>query len=411
MRLIVIGGGAAGFFCAINAASMAKDLEVVLVEKTNKILSKVKVSGGGRCNLTHSCSSIEEMSRCYPRGSKFLKKTLHQFFVPDTIEWFEKHGVQTKTEADGRMFPVANTSQVVIDCLIKEANRLNIRILLNREVKNVLKENGRWKVFYANDTDQYADFICIASGGFPKANQFGWLENTGHHFVMPVPSLFTFNIPDHPIRSLMGISVPQTRVRIKACKLSEAGPLLITHWGMSGPVILRLSAWGARELFEKGYHFNILVNWLPAWNDQSVRGAILRMRKESGSGLTGARSIFSLPQRLWIFLLESAGIEPELRWAELNSRQTNQLIVMLLFMEFPVNGKTTYKEEFVTAGGIELSEVDHNTMESRLNTHLFFAGEILNVDGITGGYNFQHAWTSAYIAARAIAERAMSSQL
>ena len=402
-KLIVIGGGAAGFFCAVNAARINPLLNVILLEKSNKLLSKVKVSGGGRCNVTHACFDIQEMSKRYPRGEHFVRKAFHQFFTTDTVEWFEQRGVKLKAEADGRMFPVTNSSQTVIDCLLNEANKYKVEILMNRELKQLKTENEKWKIVLNTTEELSADFICIASGGFPKLQQFEWLKETGHSIVEPVPSLFTFNIPNHPITKLMGVVVPEASIKIKSTKLKNTGPLLITHWGMSGPCVLKLSAWGARELHKANYDFIISVNWLKDKNEQDLKNEFQFIRTKNGSQKIINNNLFHLPNRLWQFLLNEAEIKDDWRWADLPSKEQNKLSQLLTNHEFHVKGKTTFKEEFVTAGGVDLKEVDANTMQSKLKPHLFFAGEILDVDGITGGYNFQHAWTSGFIAGKTIA--------
>jgi hypothetical protein len=407
MRLIVIGGGAAGFFCAVNAARMNPRLEVIIVEKTNKLLSKVRVSGGGRCNVTHDCDSIAEMIRKYPRGTIFLKKAFHQFFINDTVSWFKERGVQLKTEEDGRMFPVTDSSQTIINCLLNEVNRYKVGILMNKDVKSLMPSGERWKIGFANGEQLDSDFICVASGGYPKAGMFEWITATGHSIEAPVPSLFTFNMPGNKITELMGVSVSEAQVRVKGTKLSERGPLLITHWGMSGPVILRLSAWGARELQKLNYEFMALINWIPEYNENSLREYLQHLRYDLAAQLVSIRNPFQLPQRLWQHLLQQSGLNENLRWADVPAALQNKLIKNVCAGEYLVKGKTTFKEEFVTAGGIKLSEVDANTMESKLCANLHFAGEILDVDGITGGFNFQHAWTSGWVAAKSIAEKAM----
>jgi predicted Rossmann fold flavoprotein len=401
--LLVIGGGAAGFFCAVNAARMNATLKVVVLEKSNKLLSKVKVSGGGRCNVTHACFDIHEMSTKYPRGERFVRKAFHQFFTTDTIVWFEARGVKLKTESDGRMFPVTNSSQSIIDCLLKEANTFGVEILMNRDVSELRIDNGKWRIGLKTGEVFVADFVCVASGGFPKLSQFDWLKHTGHTIVEPVPSLFTFNIPNNAITELMGISVPAATVKIQSTKLKNNGPLLITHWGMSGPCVLRLSALGARELQKMNYNFTISVNWLGDEKENDVREKIQLTRTASGSKKISNHHLFQLPARLWQFLLQQAAIKQEWRWADLPLKEQNKLIQLLINHEFTVKGKTTFKEEFVTAGGVDIREVDANTMQSKLQPNLFFAGEILDVDGITGGFNFQHAWTSGFVAAKAIA--------
>lgn len=422
-HLIVIGGGAAGFFCAVNAARINPSLKVTLIEKTNKLLSKVKVSGGGRCNVTHACFDIGEMSRQYPRGLHFVKKTFHQFFTTDIIKWFEERGVKLKTEADGRIFPVTDSSQTVIDCLLREAGRYGVEIMLKSEVRSLKMEGGKFRIELSDLRHQTSDFVLIATGGYPKSSMFNWLIELGHTIEEPVPSLFTFNLPNHPITKLMGVSVEKAKVKSlpsvafsyvntsfdksakegQNSKLEEEGPLLITHWGLSGPAVLRLSAWGARQLATCNWQFAININWLSDYNEQSLRENFKQLRIEIASLKISSKNPFGLPARLWEFLAGQSGIKPGWRWADLPAAEQNRFIKNLCSYECEVNGKTTFKEEFVTAGGIKLSEVDPNTMMSKKVPNLFFAGEVLNVDGITGGFNFQHAWTSGWVAAKSIA--------
>ncbi|HSZ34485.1 MAG TPA: NAD(P)/FAD-dependent oxidoreductase [Puia sp.] len=402
--LVVAGGGAAGFFCAVTAARLNPGIKVVLVEKTGKLLSKVKVSGGGRCNLTHSCFSIPDMVKKYPRGSHFVKKTFHQFFTTDTIQWFEERGVRLKTEDDGRMFPESNSSQTVIDCLLQEAKKYAVEIRVHHGIRNIdyVKDPHSFNIHFNNDLSLHADFICLASGGYPKTSMFDWIIQTGHSIEEPVPSLFTFNMPGNPITSLTGISVPDAQVKISGESLKERGPLLITHWGMSGPAVLKLSAWGARILKEKEYQFEIRVNWLGDKNDQQLRDEIQMIRESAGGKKIRQKNPWDLPQRLWEWILEQTGIQ-DIHWADLSLQLQNKLIQLLVGHTFKVDGKTTFKEEFVTAGGVRLSEINHHTMESKIWPGLYFAGEILDVDGITGGFNFQHAWSSGFIAGKSIA--------
>ena len=403
-RLIVIGGGAAGFFCAVNAAKIDPALEVIIIEKSNKLLSKVKVSGGGRCNVTHSCFSMAEMIKKYPRGATFLKKAFYHFFTTDTITWFKDRGVELKTEPDGRMFPITNSSQTIIDCLMEEANKYVVEIMMNKEVGELsLMVDGIWLVAFKTGPTMQADYVCVASGGYPKSTQFEWLKKLGHTIAGPVPSLFTFNMPGNPITALMGIVVEQVQVKITGSKLTGEGPLLITHWGMSGPAILKLSAWGARELAAKNWQFSITVNWLPAYNEQTLKDKFQQVRFSIAAQKISNRNPFALPQRLWDYLLQQSAINENIRWADLPAKEQNKLIKNICTQEFTVNGKTTFKEEFVTSGGIALEEVDHNTMQSKIAPNLFFAGEVLNIDGVTGGFNFQNAWTTGWIAAKEIA--------
>jgi predicted Rossmann fold flavoprotein len=416
-QLIVIGGGAAGIFCAVNAAQKDPSLRVTVLEKTGKLLSKVKVSGGGRCNVTHACYDIAEMSKRYPRGGNFVRKAFYRWFTVDTIEWFRVRGVELKTEPDGRMFPVTDSSQTIIDCLMREVNKYGVEIRMQAEVKEVVTrpaaaegavaaagggEEARFRVVLADGRELRADYVTVACGGYPKAGMFDWIRRLGHGIEEPVPSLFTFNMPGDPITKLMGISAPDVQVKIAGSKLVQRGPLLITHWGLSGPVILRLSAWGARELAAGGYRFSILVNWLPDRTEQEVRDRLQQLRFDWAARKLTAGNPFGLPQRLWDYLLATAGIAEGLRWADLPAREQNRLVGLLCAGTYSVSGKTTFKEEFVTSGGVKLSEVDPTTCGSKKVPGLFFAGEILDVDGITGGFNFQHAWTSGWIAADAI---------
>ncbi|MBA2249193.1 MAG: NAD(P)/FAD-dependent oxidoreductase [Chitinophagaceae bacterium] len=408
-KLVVIGGGAAGFFCAVNAAAANPHLQIIIIEKTGKLLSKVKVSGGGRCNVTHSCFSISEMIKRYPRGGNFLKKAFHNFFTTDTINWFSEKGVELKTENDGRMFPLTNTSQTIIDCLMREVNKYGIKILMNREVNQLEMRNGQWEIKFSKEEIMYADLVCVASGGFAKAIQFSWLKALGHTIEDPVPSLFTFNIPGDPIKKLMGITVENVLVKISGSKLSQQGPLLITHWGFSGPAILKLSSFGARELSGRNYDFQIIVNWVPGFNENTLQEKFRESRKTLASQKIVNRNPFFLPQRLWEYLLHQSGINEDTRWADLPAKFLNVLVKNICTQVFQVKGKTTFKEEFVTAGGIKTSEINPDSMESKIVPSLFFAGEVMDVDGITGGFNFQHAWTSGWLAARSISKRAGTS--
>ncbi len=399
-RFIVIGGGAAGFFAAVNAARLHPDVTVMILEKSGKLLSKVKVSGGGRCNVTHACFDISQMIRRYPRGASFLKKSFHHFFTTDTIEWFKERGVLLKTEADGRMFPVTDSSQTIMNCLLAEATSYKVDIRMNREVKMLERKGDLFQLHLSDGSVLEAEAVCVACGGFPKASMFEWLKPMGHTVVAPVPSLFTFNLPKHAVTALMGVSVTEARVKIGGTKMEESGPVLITHWGLSGPAILKLSAWGARDLSEKQWRFNIQVNWLPEFNENSLREQFQELRFTMASQKLGQKNSFGLPARLWDFLIQQSGITADIRWADLPAKDQNKLIKNLVQWEAMVDGKTTFKEEFVTAGGIALQEVDPNTMQSKRVPGLYFAGEILDIDGVTGGFNFQNAWTTGMLVAR-----------
>ena len=398
----IIGGGASGVFCAVNLARINRNIKVVLLEKSNKLLSKVKISGGGRCNVTHACFEIGEMAKRYPRGQHFVKKLFHQFFTTDTIHWFTERGVSLKTEADGRMFPVTNTSQTIIDCLLKEAADYGVDIRMHCDVKRIEKNADRFAV-YTTETVIQCERVVIACGGFPKSTQFQWLKDLGHTIAEPVPSLFTFNSPRHAITQLMGLSVSDAKVTIMRTKLCQQGPVLITHWGISGPAVLRLSAWAARELAAQQWTFTALVNWAPGFTETVLRNVFQANRSEKATLKISSKNTLDLPGRLWLFLLQQSDITDEMRWADLPAKAQNKLIRNLTAFELPVSGKTTYKDEFVTAGGIALSEIEPHTMMSKKVDQLFFTGEVMDVDGITGGYNFQNAWSSGFVAACAIA--------
>jgi predicted Rossmann fold flavoprotein len=398
-RIAIIGAGAAGCFAAANIPDAANK-EIIVFEKTVKALQKVKVSGGGRCNTTHACFEIPELVTRYPRGKQLLKKTLYRFSPQDTINWFAERGVELKEEQDGRMFPVTDDSQTIIECIWQQMMRNKVKVLYHRAIERLEKKGDSWVLHFADGSNFEADKVLIACGGFPKPEQYHWLKDLGHTVQPPVPSLFTFNIPKHPITELMGVVVENAVVKIAGTKIVEQGPLLITHWGLSGPVVLRTSAWAARELNERGYDFNIMINWLGETTEADLREIITDLRKEQGKQTINGKNPFNLPRRFWEYQLSRLGIKEDTRWGDLPAAAQNKLIEYLLRDTYPVKGKTTFKEEFVTCGGISLSEIDPQTMQSRVAPGIYFAGEILDVDGITGGFNFQHAWSSAYIAAQ-----------
>lgn len=408
-KLIVIGGGAAGFFCAVNAARLNKNLQVTVVEKSSKLLSKVKVSGGGRCNVTHNCFDIDELSKKYPRGEKFLRKAFHWFNVQHTIDWFKQRGVELNTESDGRMFATTNTSQTIIDCLIKEANINKVEVLMNSGVCSLKKVNNNFEIQFDSGKKIISDYVCVACGGFPKQTQFDWLLSLGHNIESPVPSIFTFNIPNNNITTLMGVSVENVQVKVAGTKLQTNGAILITHWGLSGPAVLKLSAFAARELANRNYIFDIQINWLPNFNEQNLQQEFQELRKKLASGKVISKNPFGLANRLWEYLLQISQINNETRWADVTTKNANALIKNLSSQTFNVKGKTTFKEEFVTCGGIKLNEVDVSSMESKKVANLFFAGEILDIDGITGGFNFQNAWTTGWIAAKTISDKSLQT--
>lgn len=410
--LAVIGGGAAGFFCACNAARMNPSLRVIIFEKSTKLLSKVKVSGGGRCNVTHAFTGIPAFLQNYPRGKNFLKKSFYAFSPADTIDWFSKRGVELKREKDGRIFPISNNSQTIIDCLLDEAEKYGVEIFLQKQVKKITcndeikitpEEIKKFTLQFENGSYLEADFLCVACGGFPNEEQLAWLEGTKHRIVHPVPSLFTFNISGHSILKLMGISLDNVQVKIPELKQQCTGPFLITHWGFSGPAVLKLSSFAARELATLNYTFTIHINWLAEYNEPELRDAFPGIRLKNARQKIAGKNPFNLPSRLWLYFLECSDIFQHLRWSELTSKQTNKLVQTLTASVFQVKGKTTFKEEFVTSGGISLQEINAHTMESKIFPCLYFSGEIMDVDGITGGFNFQHAWTSGWCAAKSIA--------
>ena len=396
--ILIVGGGAAGFFTAINCVEKNPMLKVAILERGQEVLSKVRVSGGGRCNVTHACFVPNDLVKFYPRGEKELRGPFHQFCAGDTIEWFSNHGVELKVEDDGRMFPMSDSSQTIIDCFINATKKLGIDVLTGQSAKSIYKATDYWKVETNHDTFSCQKLI-MTTGSNPKIWEM--LTEIGHCIVQPVPSLFTFNIKDSRIKDLMGVSALAT-VKVKHSKLEASGPLLITHWGMSGPGILRLSAWGARELFDKNYQFTIQVNWL---NDATIEETTTKLKElklEHSKKAVSKKSPFEFPNRLWENLVLASEINEETKWADLTKQQLQNLTTQLVISEFQVNGKSTFKEEFVTAGGIDLKEINFKTMESKLHQNLYFAGEIVNIDAITGGFNFQNAWTSGFIIAEAI---------
>ena len=400
--IIIVGGGAAGFFTAINIVEKNPKLKVAILERGAEVLQKVRISGGGRCNVTHAIFEPNELVKFYPRGEKELRGPFHQFCSGDTIEWFEQHGVELKIEADGRMFPVSNSSQTIIDCFLKATQKLGISVLTGQSVQSIfnLEVSGEnlWKI--ETQTENYlSEKLILATGSNPKVWEM--LQIFGHAVVSPVPSLFTFNIKDSRIKELPGVAA-QVTVKVKDTKLTSTGPLLITHWGMSGPAILKLSAWGARILHDKNYQFTIFVNWLNDEDTADVEKKLKELKQEHAKKSVSKKSPFEITNRLWESLVLASGIEVETKWADLSKTQLQNLANQLTNATFQVNGKSTFKVEFVTAGGIDLKEINFKTMESKLHKNLYFAGEIVNIDAITGGFNFQNAWTSGFIVASAI---------
>tara|TARA_R110000868_G_scaffold125037_3_gene330389 strand:+ start:9546 stop:10835 length:1290 start_codon:yes stop_codon:yes gene_type:complete len=423
--VLIVGGGAAGFYAAIHIAEANPSLKIVILERGKEVLTKVKVSGGGRCNVTHAAFDPNELVKNYPRGEKELKGPFHTYCSGDTVAFFEERGIALKIEEDGRMFPESNTSQTIIDCFTSDAERLGIKLLRNSSVIAIqpIKKSSEnpldgWMV-ESIQKKYYAKQILIATGSNPKIWKL--LEKLGHALVSPVPSLFTFNIKDPRIEGIPGVSTAATvevlaknlnkkisinlksKVASKAILASE-GPLLITHWGMSGPAILKLSAWGARELSDWNYKFKIRVNWLPEYHEEAVLQVLLQVKDVEAKKTVLRTNAVDVPRRLWINLVKYSGISETTKWAEVTKSQLQSLAQELTAGEYDVDGKSTFKEEFVTAGGIDLKEINFKTYESKIIPNLYFAGEVINVDAITGGFNFQNAWTGAYIAAQAIAK-------
>jgi predicted Rossmann fold flavoprotein len=402
MQIVIVGGGASGFMAAITAAENFPEASISILEKNRTTLNKVRVSGGGRCNVTHNPGDLRFFVKNYPRGEKFLRKLLDRFDATATVNWFEKRGVKLKTEPDGRMFPVTDSSQTVIECLTRTARSLNISILTSTGVKSFEKTGTKFSIALDDGTTIEADRLLIATGGFPKLSGFDWLSSHNHSVVEPLPSLFTFNTPDNYLLPLAGVSVQDAHVRISGTKHEWKGPLLITHWGLSGPAILKLSAWGARDLAEKNYHFICRVSWIPEMNERQIRDFFISEKTNTGKQQISSHARFGLPLRLWKAIAVQAEIPESLRWGDAGNKMLNRMTELLTNSQFEVKGKTTFKEEFVTCGGINLTDVNPETLESRKVPALFFAGEVLDIDGITGGFNFQNAWTTGYIVGKNI---------
>lgn len=405
-RVIVVGGGAAGFFAAIACAEAAPGNEVILLERGREFLTKVRISGGGRCNVTHACFDPREFATRFPRGGPALIGSFQRFQARDTVTWFEQHGVKLKTEDDGRMFPITDTSQSIVDCLLRAAQSAGVSLRLNAGVERVRRTADGLELLVnerGNSTLIRCDRLLLATGGCRAAAAGGLAVSLGHTLVPPVPSLFTFHIETSWLRELAGIAVADIEATVPGTKLRERGALLATHWGLSGPAILRLSAWGARALHERNYHFPLHVNWLPRFSAESLAAQFQVQRKAQAAKFIVNTPLASLPARLWERLALASGVAPDSRWSSLTRAGQHQFIQQLLRTELQVTGKSLNKDEFVTCGGVRLSEVDFKTMESRICPGLFFAGELLDIDGITGGFNFQAAWTTGWIAGQTMA--------
>jgi predicted Rossmann fold flavoprotein len=418
LKIAVIGGGAAGFFGAITAAETFPNANITIYEKNRTVLNKVRVSGGGRCNVTHACFDNRLMVKHYPRGERWLRPLLNEFDAAATVRWFDQHGVKLKTEPDGRMFPESNSSETIISCLERTARQLGIVVKTSCGVSRLERQTSAegpigaenhtktgWLLHLLTDETVTADRVLLATGGNPQRTGYEWLppalDTDG--LISPVPSLFTMNVPDSPFLSLAGVAVTDAAVSVAGYpKQTQRGPVLLTHWGFSGPAILRLSAWAARDLAEVNYRFMLRIRWVPTMNDEQVRDALQAFRLGNGKKQVSTQNPFGLPARLWEAFALNAGTAPGQRWADLPSKAQNKLLDTLTNSQFQVSGKTTFKEEFVTCGGIALGSLDPKTLESQQHPGLFFAGEVLDVDGITGGFNFQNAWTTGFVAGKAI---------
>jgi predicted Rossmann fold flavoprotein len=403
MQIIIIGGGASGFMAAITAAETFPDARIQILEKNRTFLNKVRISGGGRCNVTHRPSDLRFFIKNYPRGEKLLRKLLTQFSAQDTVNWFSRRGVSLKTEDDGRMFPVTDSSHTIIECLMRSAKELGIQLQTSAAVASYTYHAAGSPPFMLTLEDgrtMQCDRLLIASGGYPKQSGFDWIQE--HAIIPPNPSLFTFNTPDNYLLPLAGVSVQDAEVKISGTKHTWRGPVLVTHWGFSGPAILKLSAWGARDLAEKGYEFVCRINWVPEYHEQQLRELLVEEKTRTPKQQISSHSKFGLPSRLWRTFTEKAEIPDAMIWSDAPHKLLNRLAEILTNSQFDVKGKTTFKEEFVTCGGISLSELNPETLESRKTPGLFFSGEVIDVDGITGGFNFQNAWASGYVAGKSI---------
>lgn len=399
MRVAIIGGGAAGFFSAIQVKENYPNADVIIFEKTQKILTKLKISGGGRCNLSNACA-VSELPKAYPRGNRFLKRLFYTFNNQDAMNWFETKGVPLEIQSDSCVFPKSQKSQTIIDLFTKETTRLAIHINLGIKATNIVPKGDLLEIHFDDNQPQDFEKVIITTGGSPKKRGLEWLENLNHSIQSPVPSLFTFNMPNETITKLMGVVVENTSVSIQGSKIKTKGALLITHWGMSGPAIIKLSSYAARLLNKKKYHFTVQVNWVKGENNETIQQELEEIVQKYPHKKISKIKPFALPERLWLFLIEKAMLPTQKRWNELGKKGINKLVNVLTNDSYSVAEKTTFKEEFVTCGGIDLKNINGNTMQSKVVKNLYFAGEILDIDGITGGYNFQAAWTTAYVAGK-----------
>lgn len=400
--ILVIGGGAAGFFGAIACAQACPDKKIILLEKNRQLLSKVRISGGGRCNVTHACFDPAVLVQNYPRGHRALRGPFTRFQPRDTIQWFKERRVELKVEEDGRMFPVTDDSETIISCLMHAAQQAGVEVRVESGIENIVFRHPGFAVTLSNGSLLECERLLVATGSNPK--MYACLEALGHHIVPPVPSLFTFNVPDSPLLELAGISVPKVHAQIAGTDLQQTGPILITHWGFSGPAVLKLSAWGARVLHEMQYRAKFVVNWLPAMTKEAVVACLNEFKAKNPAKQISTECPLDLPKNLWKKFTQMAGIPSDMRWSYFSKAHLNGLLDILLQGSFNIQGKSTFKEEFVTCGGVDLDEVNFKTMESKKCPGLYFAGETLDIDGVTGGFNFQNAWTTGWIAGHAMAD-------
>ncbi len=399
MQVAIIGGGAAGFFAAIHVKENFPNAEVVIFEKSQKVLSKVRISGGGRCNVTNAETSIALLSKAYPRGGKLLKSLFPIFSTKETVQWFEKRNVPLVVQEDNCIFPKSQSSQSVIDCFMKEVYRLGVEIKIGLGITKLEKHQN---VFHLTTNKEVftADKVIVAIGGSPKLSGLKWLEELGHEIAPPVPSLFSFNMPNENIKSLMGVVVENASARIIGHNFKSSGPLLITHWGMSGPCILVLSSHAARVLANTNYQFSISVNWIGQSNQELIYAELKNIIDTFESKQLSSIRPFFIPTRLWHFILEKGNFNPKKRWKDVSKKELNSMVEFLSNDNYAVHGKTTFKEEFVTCGGVSLNSINKKTLESKTISGLYFAGEVMDIDAVTGGYNFQAAWTTAFVAAK-----------
>jgi len=403
VKVGIIGGGAAGFFGALALAENAPHVNVTILEKSQNVLSKVKISGGGRCNVTNACFDINEAVKNYPRGNKELKSVFYKFGFDDTVKWFKDREIELKIEPDGRMFPVTDKSETIIQCFLKETQKLRIDIVTGYNVRSVSVQESAFVLNSGEENSLSFDKLLITTGGSGKPESYEWLMNSGHVIVEPVPSLFTFNIPESPLKGLEGISSENVEVSALGTKLKQKGPVIITHWGLSGPAILKLSAFGARELYDMDYNFVLILNWLAGFSIDKIKEIFAKVKINDSKQRVSVRPYFNLPSRLWNRLSLIAGIKEETLWANIRREEINKFLEVLTASRIEIRGKSIFKEEFVTAGGVSLKDIDFRTMQSKKCTGMYFAGEVLDIDGITGGFNFQSAWSTAHVAGSSIA--------